>query len=146
MILRCRPTIYLLQLTAANTSFIGTETNCLILTRSGLIWGCLSVVFNLGLENLANNSGLDCLFQLFWCQIFCGYKIIYWVGNFGQWASLICWVGKIIYWVAHSVNLLSTSLLQQTKCLVGRPTSKRFDWCRWNSKLRSLRCIFKQSI
>ena len=24
-------------------------------------------------------------------------KIIYWVGNFGQWAGLIYWVGKVIY-------------------------------------------------
>ena len=31
-----------------------------------------------------------------------------WVGNFGQWATLIYWVGKAIYWVG--IYLLFTSL------------------------------------
>ena len=29
-------------------------------------------------------------------------KIIYWVGNFEQWAGWIYWVGKLIYWVGTS--------------------------------------------
>ena len=29
--------------------------------------------------------------------IFSVGKIIYWVANFGQWAGLIYWVGKVIY-------------------------------------------------
>ena len=43
--------------------------------------------------------------------IFSVGKIIYWVGNFGQWSGLTHWV-----WAnAHPVKLLSTSLLAGAK-------------------------------
>ena len=37
--------------------------------------------------------------------IFSVGKIIYWVGNFGQWAGLIYWVGNLtMYWSGHQIE------------------------------------------
>ena len=57
-----------------------------------LEWG-----FQLGVRQFYTNFGSNCLFVIILVPIISLGKIIYWVGNFGQWAGWIYWVGKIIY-------------------------------------------------
>ena len=51
----------------------------------------------LGVRQVCANFCLNCLFLIIMVPIFSVGKIIYWVGNFRQWAGLIYWVGKLIY-------------------------------------------------
>ena len=51
----------------------------------------------LGISEVYTNLGLNCLYLIIIVPIFSVGKIIYLVGNFGQWADLIYWVSKVIY-------------------------------------------------
>ena len=55
------------------------------------------VDFQLEVSQFCINLGVNGPFVIIIVSIFSVGKIIYWVGNFGHWAGLIYWVGKIIY-------------------------------------------------
>ena len=59
----------------------------------------LMLNFNLGylVSQFCTNLGLNCLFVIITVPIFSVGRIIYRLGNFGQWAGLIYWMGKVIY-------------------------------------------------
>ena len=62
------------------------------------ILGVLEWGFQLGVSQFCTNLGLNCVFVIIIVFFFGGGgKMIYRVDNFGQWADLIYWVGKVIY-------------------------------------------------
>ena len=63
-----------------------------------LEWG-----FQLVVSQFCTNVGLNCLFVII-IVFFSVGKIIYWVGSFGQWAGLIYWIGKVIYYTVKKTR------------------------------------------
>ena len=90
---------YLTPFSAFNTlledSAADILTNFWTALRYCLFCGCSSGVSNLGsVVSQFCTKGLNCLFLIIIVLISSVGKIINWVGNFGQWAGLIYWVGK----------------------------------------------------
>ena len=75
---------YKFKLTSILTNFWTSLWFCLLCR----VLGCC---FQLGISQFCTFFGLKCLFVIITMPIFSVGKVIYWVGNFGQWADLIYW-------------------------------------------------------